>query len=355
MGAPNTSPALPRFAKIESSIMSRKDAINTLYLKKPAPASGESEKPSDRVRTGAISAMGSSLKQMTDGAKLATRLQEQLEKGDIVVEIEPDLVEQSPIADRIPIDVDPAFEELVQSISDNGQQVPILVRPSPAAQGRFQIAYGRRRLRAAKILKQPVRAIIRKLTDQELFVAQGRENLDREDLSFIEKAFFAKNLEDSGCDRATIVAALCSDKSDVSRYIAVARRVPEHLVKRIGPAPKAGRARWLKLAEALERGGDAIDAESIFGGDRLAGATSDIRFQAVLRAIEPQKTSRAKTGSSAVWKTPTGKRAARIEDRDGKTALIFEDKVVPEFARFVSAQLDDLYRQFQFNKEEGED
>ena len=48
--------------------MSRKDAINALYLKKPEPAAGESEKPSERVRTGAISAMGTSLKQMTDGA-----------------------------------------------------------------------------------------------------------------------------------------------------------------------------------------------------------------------------------------------------------------------------------------------
>jgi ParB family chromosome partitioning protein len=331
--------------------MSRKDAINSLYLKKPTPAPGDAEKLSERVRTGAISAMGTSLKQMTDGAKLATRLQEQLEKGDVVVEIEPDAVEQSPIADRIPTDVDPAFDELVQSISNSGQQVPILVRPSPTGQGRFQIAYGRRRLKAAKILNRPVLAIIRKLTDQELIVAQGRENLDREDLSFIEKAFFAKNLEDSGCDRSTIVSALCSDKADVSRYIAVARRVPEHLVKRIGPAPKAGRARWLKLADGLEDAGDSFEADTIFSDDKLAGANSDLRFQAVLRAVEPKKTDR-KSVRSNIWKTPSGKHAATIENRSGRTVLIFEDKIVPEFARFVSAQLGDLYRQFQSSNQE---
>lgn len=330
--------------------MSRKDAINSLYMKKPTPSVSESDKHTDRVRTGAISAMGTSLKQMTDSANLASRLQEKLEKGDVVVELEPDAVEPSPIADRIPIEIDPAFDELVRSISDNGQQVPILVRPSPATRGRFQIAYGRRRLRAAQVLGQPVRAIIRNLTDRELYIAQGRENLDREDLSFIEKAFFAKNLEESGCDRMTIISALCSDKADVSRYIAVARRVPERLVKRIGPAPKAGRARWLKFAERLEDAGDTIDVDGILNDERLINSGSDVRFQAVLRSIETTSV-KAKANRTDVWKTPAGKRAVRIEARNGKTAIIFENKVVPDFALFVSAHLDDLYREFSSNGE----
>lgn len=334
--------------------MSRKDAIETLYLKKRQPATGEAEKPSERVRSGAIGAMGASLKQMTDGAKLATRLQEQLEKGDVVVEVEPEVIDHSPVADRIPIDIDPAFDELVKSISENGQQVPILVRPSPSTRGRFQIAYGRRRLRAAQILGQPVRAIIRNLTDSELIVAQGRENLDREDLSFIEKAFFAKNLEDSGCDRPTIIAALCSDKADVSRYIAVARRVPERLVKRIGPAPKAGRARWMALADKLEKAGDDVDFDGVLNDEKLAAAGSDARFQAVLRSLET-KDARSRKPRAEVWKTPSGKRAAQVEARNGRTALVFEDKVVPEFAQFVSAKLDDLYREFSSQKKEGSD
>ncbi len=334
--------------------MSRKDAIDSLYLKKREPASGEAERSSERVRSGAIGAMGASLKQMTDGAKLATRLQEQLEKGDVVVEVQPDVIDHSPVADRIPIDVDPAFDELVKSISENGQQVPILVRPSPSTRGRFQIAYGRRRLRAAQLLGQPVKAIIRNLTDSELIVAQGRENLDREDLSFIEKAFFAKNLEDSGCDRPTIIAALCSDKADVSRYLAVARRVPERLVKRIGPAPKAGRARWMALADKLDKAGDDVDFEGVLNDEKLASAGSDARFQAVLRSLEA-KGARSKKSRAEVWKTPSGKRAAHVEARNGKTALVFEDKVVPEFAQFVSAKLDNLYREFSSQEKEGSD
>lgn len=331
--------------------MSRKDAINSLFLAKPTQSRNEADKPSDRVRTGAISAMGSSLKQMTDGAKLATRLQEQLEKGDVVVEIEPGAVEQSPISDRIFIGIDPAFDELVKSISDNGQQVPILVRPSPTTRGQFQIAYGRRRLKAAELLKRPVRAIVRSLTDQELFVAQGRENLDREDLSFIERAFFAKNLDEAGCDRSTIIAALCSDKADVSRYIAIARRVPERLVKLIGPAPKAGRARWMKFAELIEKRSDTVDVDELLNSEKLVNSGSDVRFETVLRSID-RTPAKSKPSRVDVWKTSTGKRGARIETRNGKTSLIFEDRVVPEFAQFISAQLDDLYREFKSAEKE---
>ena len=117
------------------------------------------------------------------------------------------------------------------------------------------------------------------------------------------------------------------------------RRVPEHLVKRIGPAPKAGRARWLKLADGLAHAGGSFEADAILNDGKLAGANSDLRFQAVLRAVEPKKPDR-KAVSSNIWKTPSGKHAATIENRSGRTALVFEDKVVPEFARFVSAQLE---------------
>ena len=58
--------------------MSRKDAINSLFLKKPEPAATPQPKSAERVRTGAIAAMGSSLQEMTDGARAAERLQQQL-------------------------------------------------------------------------------------------------------------------------------------------------------------------------------------------------------------------------------------------------------------------------------------
>src|SRR5690606_713861 len=334
--------------------VSRKDAINNLFLKRPDTVPTASKPPAlkdgERVRTGAISAMGASLQELADSAKQASLLRQQIADGEIWLET--GKIVGSRITDRIPIEVDPKFDELVESVRENGQQVPILVRPHPDTPGMFEIAYGRRRMRAADILERPVLAIIRDLTDRELIIAQGRENSERTDLSFIEKAFFAKNLEDDGCDRTTIIAALAADKADISRYIMVARRVPEQIVRKIGPAPKMGRTRWLALADLLEARSASTIAEQVLETSSLQTADSDTRFQAVLRALQA-KTRMRSDDQAQVWKTTQGKSAARIEARGSKTTLVFEEKIVPAFAAFVSARLDNLYREFKQETENG--
>ena len=133
---------------------------------------------------------------------------------------------------------------------------PILVRPSAHSQGRYQVAYGHRRLEALQRLGRPVKAIVRQLTDEELVVAQGKENLERRDLSFIERALFAARLEDRGFARSALIAALAVHKGNLSTMITVARSVPEQLILAIGPAPKIGRPRWALLSEMLSRSGE---------------------------------------------------------------------------------------------------
>lgn len=325
--------------------MSRKDAIDSLFLKKPiASEKPTTDKSASRVRTGAISAMGTSLQEMAEGAKTAARLQDQLASGEAVISLDPSTVEGSTIADRLPTPIDPKFDQLKASIEEHGQQIPILVRPHPEKGGRYQIAYGRRRLRAAADLGRSVSAIVRNLTDRELVVAQGRENLDRADLSYIEKALFALRLEDAGFDRATITAALSTDKSDISRYIAVARSIPEKLATQIGPASKAGRSRWVALVEGLAKPKAIDGVEAVLQSEQFLAADSDARFALIFdfatrRAIKPSKKVKA-------WSTPKGKKAARIQQAAGRTALIFDEKLVPSFGEYVADQLDRLYVQF---------
>nr|WP_318246560.1 plasmid partitioning protein RepB [Rhizobium sp. T1473] len=287
--------------------MSRKDAIETLFLKKPAASEKTpTEKSTQRVRTGAISAMGSSLQEMAEGAKAAARLQDQLAQGDAVVALDPSSIEGSSIADRLPTPVDPKFDQLVASIADEGQQVPILVRPHPDATGKYQIVYGRRRLRAAIHLSREVFAIVRSLTDRELVIAQGRENLDRADLSFIEKALFALHLEDAGHDRSTIIAALSTDKSDLSRYISVARDIPLAIASQIGPAAKVGRSRWVALAEALQTVGSSEIVEQVVASDEFRVSDSDTRFGLVLKAVSKRR--RKSTSERRLGIRPRGER-----------------------------------------------
>lgn len=323
--------------------MSRKDAINSLFLKKPDAAAPSPARAPERVRTGAVAAMGASLQELSETARASERLKQQLAASDVLVSLEPSQIDGSTIADRISIEIDPGFEQLVASIAENGQQVPVLVRPHPDAPGRFQIVYGRRRLRAAERLGRSVKAIVKALSDAELVVAQGRENLDRQDLSFIEKALFAKRLEEAGHDRQTIIAALSTDKADLSRYIAVARRIPESLVRRIGPAPKSGRARWLRLAEKLDNPKLLQSVEAMLDDPTLRAMDSDRRFQALWQRLADKPRPAAR---SDVWTTPPGRRAGHVERGEGRTALVFNEKAVPDFADFVASQLDRLFEEF---------
>ena len=115
-------------------------------------------------------------------------------KSQAVIELATHLIDASFIEDRLGTSPED-HASLLASIREHGQQVPILVRPNPQQEGRYQIAYGHRRLRAAIELERPVRAIVKPLTDEQLVVAQGQENSARTNLSFIERALFAAQLE----------------------------------------------------------------------------------------------------------------------------------------------------------------
>ena len=157
-----------------------------------------------------------------------------------VLDIAPDLIDASFIQDRLETTAD-ELASLTDSIRERGQLIPILVRPHPEHTGRYQIAYGRRRLAAARTLGRPVRATVKQLSDDELVVAQGQENIERKDLSYIERALFAAKLEDRGFPRQTIMSAVSTDKASLSKLISVATRIPRDILEAIGPAPKIGR------------------------------------------------------------------------------------------------------------------
>ena len=212
---------------------------------------------------------------------------------------------------------------LKTSLAEAGQQVPILVRPTPEKEGRYQVAYGHRRVAALRALDRPVKAIVRELTDEELVVAQGKENNDRRDLSFIERALFAARLEDRGFPRTALVAALSLQKGNLSTMISVARSIPEELILAIGPAPKVGRPRWEQLAELAKKAED--NWREIIANSGFHSVDSDARFDRVLKALSP--TQKAAT-TQALW-TNDGKPVARVQYLKGETRLLIDSRLTP--------------------------
>ena len=238
----------------------RKDALEALLAPaRVAQSSAVTLERKSAATPGALKVMGIALQSLNSDAEEAETLRAQLTAGDRVIELDPAIVDRSPFRDRIGDEFDADFEKLKASVSESGQQVPVLVRPHPEQEGRYQAAYGHRRLRAAQALDRPQKAIVRRLRDAELVVAQGRENLERRDLSYIERAQFAAALEAQGFDRATILAAVEPNKGNLSVMLSIANAVPAQIIAAIGPAPKVGRPRWSDFADSFNASG-AVEA-----------------------------------------------------------------------------------------------
>lgn len=313
----------------------------------PLPSAG-AEAPRPLVRSGAVGAMGRSLGRIANAADEARAL---MAAGDTVVELDPGVVDPSFIADRLVPGGDD-IADLVELIRHHGQQVPILVRPHPDRAGRYQIAYGHRRLRAVIALGRPIRAVIKALSDADLVVAQGQENAARTDLSYIERALFAVSLEDRGFDRATVMSALAMEKTQLSRLIAIGRAVPAALVNAIGPAPKTGRPRWSALVEALSRSDAEAILDAALNRQDFRSLDSDSRFGRVLAALTAAPRPE-RGGLVSAWKNPVGQVVVRIDQNARRTNLTVDERIEPSFGAFLIERLPDLYEAFQAREKKG--
>lgn len=279
---------------------------------------------------------------------------DQVVEGESVIEIDPNLIDNSFVADRM--DDDAAFDELVEAIRGRGQDTPILVRPHPVQQGRYQIVFGHRRAHAARELGRKVKAVVRTITNDEHVIAQGQENSARENLSFIERALFAQRLLDQGYERPTIQAALSIDAPMLTRMLSVSSRVPEELAVAIGPSKSIGRDRWLEFAQLVESPDGRAAALSLIAEPGFGDHSSELRFEHAL--VELKSKSRQRRGTPAKpakdkWQARDQGVAAEITDTGRAFSVAFKARDSVQFGRFVAENLERLYGEFQQRNAEG--
>lgn len=320
---------------------------------KQPPAPAAPAPPARRSASGAVKAMGLSLGALGQEVEDARRLRESLAAAERVVELDPAQIDASPFADRLDARGDERFEALKRSMAEAGQQVPVLVRPHPdaARAGRYQAAYGHRRIEAARQLGRSVRAVVRPLSDVELVTAQGNENAERRDLSHIERAMFADLLVRRGFARSVVMAALSVDKTELSRLLQVAASVPRDVAAAIGPAPKAGRARWLQIGALLGQEAKLVIArEAIAAPDFAEAATSDERFQRLYDRL----TQRAPAAAQAAQiESQRGARIAEMRRKAGGAVLVIRPDAGAGFADYLAAELPRLHADFERRRAEG--
>jgi ParB family transcriptional regulator, chromosome partitioning protein len=293
-------------------------------------------------QSGALGAISHSLGGISERVKRAEEIEQKLIEGQVIVDLDPALIDNSFVPDRMEAteEQNAAFCELIRQ---HGQNVPILVRPKPGGTERYEVAFGHRRLRAARELGIKVRAVVRSLTDEQLVIAQGQENSGRTDLTFIERARFAARLEDRKFSREIIMASLNVDKAALSRLIAIATRVPAAVIDAIGPAPAFGRVRWQELTDLLEQEANRARALDIVKAPTFNALDTDKRFEALAAGLR-KNTLRARAEN---WAAKDGTHAAKVSRVGKRLTLTFDDRVAPKFGDFVRERLQTLYDEFK--------
>jgi len=302
---------------------------------------------------GAFGAITKSIDELAEKAQAAKEFEARLLEGATVVELSPTTIDASFVADRMGDDT-AAFEELVEAIRERGQDSPILVRPHPDFEGRYMTVFGHRRVRAARVLGRLVKAVVKDLDNKNHVIAQGQENSVRADLSFIEKAVFASNLERCGYDREVIIASLSVDKTVVSKMISVTTDIPADVIRAIGPAKSSGRDRWYRLALKFRDGGAEERVGEVAGSPEFQSANSDQRLELLTRLLDTEngkkKISKSRPNDQA-W-TPEDKLVSVVAKAQTKGfSLDIRNKDAKPFGEWISTNLESLYEAFRKSKQ----
>lgn len=138
-----------------------------------------------------------------------------------------------------------ALRELTDSIRQNGVLQPILVRPMP--DGTYEIVAGERRYQASKragLTEMP--AVVKKISDADVFRLALIENIQRDDLSPIEEAAgYRKLLDEGNLTVEQLAKAVSKSRSAISNTMRLLN-LPESVQKLMREGKlQAGHARAL--------------------------------------------------------------------------------------------------------------
>ncbi len=338
--------------------MARKNVLSNLMapandkLTPVNPATDEQRQHVTYNGIGALGAVTRSIDALAAKADAAKEIEAKLTAGEVVIELEPDQIEDSFVSDRL-AHSDQQFQELVDAMRVRGQDSPILVRPHPTKDGIYQIAFGHRRAKAARLLGRPVRAVVKALTDRDHVIAQGQENSARADLSFLERATFAGELEGRGFDRETIMSALSVDKTTVSKMLSVVNRIPKAVRTGIGPALAIGRDRWHELATRFDEPSNEDRAVEFLGRERIKIRSPEERFNLVSGHLAKSDVpAHAAKPAPAAWERKDGSVRASIKAQGRQYTISLKAAEAAAFGAYITQNLDRLYEAYRAEKKQ---
>lgn len=141
--------------------------------------------------------------------------------------------------------------DLAQSIREHGIVQPVVVRPSPAHQGQYEIIAGERRWRAAQragLIEIPV--IVREVSDRTALELAIIENVQRADLNPIEEALgYEQLIEEHSYSQADLGQVIGKSRSHVANTLRLLKLPDAIRDLVVDGSLSAGHARTLVTAE----------------------------------------------------------------------------------------------------------
>ena len=220
--------------------------------------------------------------------------------GDM--ETEADVVDRSRGTRKVPIELispnprnprqsfsEDDLNDLAASIKEKGVVQPILVRPDPDDEARFELIAGERRWRAAQLAQlHDIPVVIQDVSDKEALELAIVENVQRSDLNALEEAMGYQQLIDQFAytqkELATVISKSRSHVANTVRLLKLPDAVKTHIAE---GRLSAGHARTLITA---------ADPEA--QAERIVNAGMSVRDAEELSQA-PKKTSAPKAGKSA--------------------------------------------------------
>jgi ParB family chromosome partitioning protein len=331
----------------EASVVARKNLLASVTASiSDGNPRGASDTRSEYTRKGATRSMIQSLDELAETSM-------KMLAGDTVVSLDPRDIDASFVADRLGQDVDDEeYVQLKDAIARSGQSSPILVRPHPERSGRYMIVFGHRRARAARELGISVKAIVKAVADIDHVVAQGQENTARANLSFAEKAMFARRLQALGMSRETIISALSIDETLLSRMMSVVEAVPQPVMAALGAARGVGRDRWEEAKKLLQVPANAAAAAEFVASPAFPGAEDEgQRFNALLAFLKrARRAGKQRSVKPSEWVAPDRRLTVAVKRRAAGLMIDFTEENAKPFGAWLTRRLDDLYAEYQRNQ-----
>jgi ParB family chromosome partitioning protein len=191
------------------------------------------------------------------------------------------------------------LEELAATIRTQGFTTRLRVRPDPATPGFFQLAFGERRLRAARLAGLTnVPCEIAEHTDEELLEIGLAENIQRRDLDPLEEAqAFRLFIAERGYSIRRLAERIGKDKSYVDDRLALLRQ-PADVQAMIAARPDS-----LRAAREIGRLETAAERAPLIAGV-VGGTLNTEDVRAVVRAATTPVPTEGELPATAAARDP---------------------------------------------------